>query len=144
MVAPFPINDVSAVAEQLTEELWKTDSYAEDSWKHPILGPFVHIQALLRYRPEAALGEDFSEEHLARCRVYIWVFSSTLYSRLTGAEPESYDDGFLELMTEYDEMVDVDFIAIHDTAREDAIAHPLGKATKTPLRKPGSVRRTND
>ncbi|QDU11061.1 hypothetical protein [Gimesia aquarii] len=144
MTAPYDLPELSKIAESQSEALVKTDNYAESSWTHPTMGPLLHVYALLTHRPQDALGENPSPERIAECRVYAYVFLSAVHNKLSGHDPEPFNDGFVDLMTEYDPLTTVDFVTIHDTAIEDAVAYadqiPPKDRNKS-LTQNGSVRR---
>lgn len=123
MTAPYDLPELSNIAESQSESLLATDDYVKSSWNHPTMGPLLRVYAMLTHRPQDALGESSAPERIAECRVYAYVFLSAVHNKLIGHEPEPFNDGFVDLMTEYDRLTDIDFVSVHDTAIEDAIAY---------------------
>ena len=147
MSAPFNHSDVSRRAECLDHELRKSDSYRDDTWRNPVLGPLVRVYALLTHRPDDAFDEPITPEYLAECRTYAYVLSASVYDGLVGAA--TVDDGFIDLATEYDALSGADLIAAMESAKADA-KQRLAGLQKSDLgtlpKRPGSLRtrgRTN-
>jgi len=118
MSAPFDYSDVSRRAELLADELRKTDSYRDDTWTDPILGPLVRVYALLTHRQNNAFDKPVTPEHVAECRTYAYMLFASLYDGLVGAA--TANDGFVDLVTEYDDLVDADLVGAMETAKSDA------------------------
>jgi hypothetical protein len=144
MSAPYDLQAIATMAESRAESLIATDTYDKSAWDHPIVGPLVRAYALLTHRPYEALGDRASPERIAECRVYSYVYLTAVHVKLTGDTPQRYSEGFVDLVSEYDRLAEVDFIAIHDDAVRDAIefADQLPwKDRKKGLTRFGSVRR---
>lgn len=140
MAALFDYSAVSRRAEDLSDELRDTDSYRDDPWSDPVLGPLVRVYALLTHRPEDAFAEPVSPESLAEYRTYAYVLLASVYDGLVGAA--TADDGFIDLVTEYDSLEGADLIGVMETAKSDArerVNELKESGVRTAAKRPGSV-----
>lgn len=140
MSAPFNFFDVSGRAERLSDDLRTTDSYRDDTWNDPVLGPLVRVYACLTHRPNEALADPVTPEYLAECRTYAYVLFACVYDGLVGAA--TADDGFIDLVTEYDALTGAGLIAAMESAKSDArerLAKLQESGTRTNARRPGSA-----
>jgi hypothetical protein len=141
MGAPFDFTDVSARAELFADQLLSEDSYG-DRWADPPIGELQRVYALLTHRPNDAFEESVTHEHLAECRMYAAIFLSTMYDALAPAS--TCDDVFMDLLTEYDSLVDAKLVEAMESAKSDAaerLVEIRASGARPRLRKPGSVRR---
>lgn len=142
MAAPFDYSEVSSRAECLAVELHKTELYSGDTWHDPTLGPLVRVYALLTHRPHDAFDQPVSAEHLAECRTYAYVYFAAIYDALAGAA--TVDDGYFDLLSEYDSVVDANLESAMNAATSDARARmeELEKArARKQATKPGTIKR---
>jgi hypothetical protein len=118
MPAPFDYADVSRRAESQADELWKTGTYVQHTWKHPVLGPLARVYILLTHRPQSAFADAPAPEHLAECRTYAYVLMASMYDQLERAA--TMEDGFFDLLSEYDALPDADLMGAKESAMADA------------------------
>lgn len=140
MAAPFDYSDVSARAERLGDQL--LDAFGRDGWDDPPLGPLQRVYALLTQRPNDAFDEPVTREYIAECRMYAALFLSAIYDDLVGAK--TCDDIFIDLLTEFDSLVDAKLVEAMDSATADAkerLIELRKSGGRSRVRKPGSVRR---
>jgi hypothetical protein len=141
MGAPFQFTDISARAERLADQLLSEDSYG-DRWADPPIGELQRVYALLTHRPNDAFDEPVTREYLAECRMYAAIFLSAIYDALAPAS--TCDDVLMDLLTEYDSLVDAKLVEAMESAKSDAAKRIIEIRASGPrprLRKPGSVRR---
>jgi len=118
MAAPFDFADISARAERLSDKLMAEDDYGSDGWQDPTLGPLIRVYALLTHFPSEAFDEPVTREYLAECRTYAALFLAAIYDGLVGAK--TFDDMFIDLLTNYDSLVDAKLVEAMESAKEDA------------------------
>jgi len=142
MAAPFDFDDVSVRADRWGDQILDAHDVGRDKWDDPPLGALQRVYALLTYRPENAFDEPVTKEYLAECRMYAALYLSAIYDRLVGAM--TCDDVFIDLLTQFDSLVDAKLVEAMESAKADARKQltELKKAgTRVRARKPGSVRR---
>jgi hypothetical protein len=128
MPAPFDYDDISRRAESMADELWQTGTYAKSTWNHPVFGPMARVYILLTWRPEAAFGDRPTPEHVAECRTYAYVLGTSIYDNLS--RTATLEDGFFDLLSEYDALPDADLMGMKETALADS-SRQLAKIKKS-------------